>query len=429
MSIARPSLILLVAAAVFGGAASTRGANISPQAKELLGAVAKAYKALPSYSDEGKITLRTLVAPGKPPVEQTVAARVAVERPNKVNIDAGLVKIVSDGKVLRTIVPPLTMYRDQPAPATLTLDQIADGPLGALQYSGPQGRPLAIVLGFLLADDPVKGLLSDAAAITVVDGGKTLKYEPQVGSVLQLHINPENKLITRIDVRVDAKSGEHLVPSSGLEVQSLAWTAGTISTKPAVKTAFDLIKPDGYKEIAALAKDVAKKKAEHELIGKPAPELSLNILEAAGKTRKVTTKDLVGKVVMIDFWATWCGPCLVELPDVAAMIGDYAKANKPVVVVALSIDQSEDGDQAELRKIVEATMEKKGLKLQVPPVGIVGLDPAQIVAKAYDVQAIPQLVIIDAKGIVRHVHIGVTERDVLAGEVDALIAEAAKASK
>ena len=42
--------------------------------------------------------------------------------------------------------------------------------------------------------------------------------------------------------------------------------------------------------------------------------------------RKVNLKSLRGKVVMIDFWATWCGPCLAELPEVQKLIETYARA-------------------------------------------------------------------------------------------------------
>ena len=42
------------------------------------------------------------------------------------------------------------------------------------------------------------------------------------------------------------------------------------------------------------------------LLGKPAPEFTLTVLDGPGKTRTITKAELAGKVVVIDFWATWC---------------------------------------------------------------------------------------------------------------------------
>ena len=71
----------------------------------------------------------------------------------------------------------------------LGLNDLADGPLGAIGYSGPQGRPLLVLISFLMAEDPVKAMLDDAKSITST-GGDTLHYVPQVGPTLTLTIDP-----------------------------------------------------------------------------------------------------------------------------------------------------------------------------------------------------------------------------------------------
>lgn len=54
--------------------------------------------------------------------------------------------------------------------------------------------------------------------------------------------------------------------------------------------------------------------------------------------------DLKGQVVVVNYWATWCGPCKEEMPSLAALAKDYA--GKPVKVVAISVDRTEDGQAA-----------------------------------------------------------------------------------
>ena len=411
-----------------------RAADVTPEARKLLDDVAKTYKALPAYADKGEVTLAYQAKPGQPPVKQSTPASVALVRPNKVAIDAGIVRIVSDGKVLRTITPPFKMYRDVPAVPKLTLAEFADGPLGSVERGSPQGIPLHLVLDFLLADDPIKSLVDDARSIKAELGSRRdgqprdkILYEPQVGPTLTLWIDPTTKLIDRVDV--DVKGGEasaSLVPNSTLAVESLSWSAGAIATKDVPDGRFSMVRPEGFAEIAKLEKDVARKKAEHELVGQEAPDFRLNVLDGPGKTKRVAKADLAGKVVLLDFWATWCGPCMAEMPDIAKLIDGYAKAGKPVVVVAVSIDQADEGDIDDVRAKVEKTLKAKELDLQVGGVGRIALDPSLTIARAYKAEAIPQLVLIDAKGIVRHVHIGVTERGTLTGEIDGLLDEMAK---
>ena len=151
------------------------------------------------------------------------------------------------------------------------------------------------------------------------------------------------------------------------------------------------------------------------------------MLDGPGKTKTITKEELVGKVVVIDFWATWCEPCLHELPEIQKLIAAYADSKKDVVVVALSQDD-EPAELSEVRKAVEKTLSEKGLKLSMPPVGLVGLDPSKSVGGAFELEGYPTLVILDRKGVVRSVHAGydpsssVPLHKSLAKEIDALLA-------
>ncbi len=73
----------------------------------------------------------------------------------------------------------------------------------------------------------------------------------------------------------------------------------------------------------------------HDADGSPPPDYVFH--DADGKAVKVS--DLKGKVVVLNLWATWCGPCKLEMPTLAKLQAAYA--GKPVAVVAVSIDKEE----------------------------------------------------------------------------------------
>ena len=109
-----------------------------------------------------------------------------------------------------------------------------------------------------------------------------------------------------------------------------------------------------------------------------APGFSL--LDTRGNT--VALSDFKGKVVFIDFWATWCPPCRISMPEVEKLYSDFQGKN--VQVLGLNLD--EDGDTA--RRFVE--------KKKIPyPVLLAG---ATDVSSAYNVSGIPHFALIDQKG-------------------------------
>ena len=99
------------------------------------------------------------------------------------------------------------------------------------------------------------------------------------------------------------------------------------------------------------------------------------------------------------FLATWCGPYIVELPEIKKLVDHYNATKKDVLIVALSQDMlPEDPGTPPL---VEKTLAEKAIDLTSGRVGRIGLDPSNVVGRAFNIEGFPSLVILDRKGIVR----------------------------
>lgn len=125
---------------------------------------------------------------------------------------------------------------------------------------------------------------------------------------------------------------------------------------------------------------------------KAAPDLALTGLD--GKT--VNLSSLKGKVVMLNFWATWCPPCRDEIPSMMKL--NAAFAGKPFQMLAVSID--EGGKQA-----VEEFFKNSGFSLPVY------LDPSSSAGRTYGITGVPETFIIDKNGIIAKKVIGPVEWD------------------
>ncbi|MGA2500107.1 MAG: TlpA disulfide reductase family protein [Tepidisphaeraceae bacterium] len=164
---------------------------------------------------------------------------------------------------------------------------------------------------------------------------------------------------------------------------------GTIKTDTEVKAeAFAFAVPAGTREMSemAAADDEGDGGDKSPLPGQAAPDFALEDLE--GNTVKLA--DLKGSVVILDFWATWCGPCRAAMPHLNVIYEKHKAAGLKVFIV----NQQEEKDK--VARFIEAN------KLTMPAL----LDLKAIVGKKYHVNGIPTTVVIGRDGVVKQVHVG-----------------------
>lgn len=176
---------------------------------------------------------------------------------------------------------------------------------------------------------------------------------------------------------------------------------------------------DGFADyVAALEKEsYVKMLAElrKSMLSEPAPSFAL--LDLDGK--KVDISDLKGKVVVVDFWATWCGPCIASFPGMQKMVNKYK--DKPDVRFVF-IDTWEQGEKKE--KNAGDFMTSKKYSFHVL------MDNDNKVVEQFKVNGIPTKFVIDKEGLIRYKSVGYNgSDDKLISELTAMIEMAGNPAK
>lgn len=124
-------------------------------------------------------------------------------------------------------------------------------------------------------------------------------------------------------------------------------------------------------------------------------------LANAGGT--LALNDLQGQVVLLDFWASWCGPCRKSLPEYNELRAEFA--SQGFEVVAVSLDEKKDDAMRFLDRF----------PVDFPVVW--GWDESWRLPNAYGVEAMPTAFLIDRNGVVQHVEAGTPNKEELRTEI------------
>jgi cytochrome c biogenesis protein CcmG/thiol:disulfide interchange protein DsbE len=148
----------------------------------------------------------------------------------------------------------------------------------------------------------------------------------------------------------------------------------------------------------------AKKAEKSALVGLPAPDFVLPFASLAERGKSQRLSDLQGTAVVLDFWASWCGPCRAQSPVLERVAKSFGADKLRVLGVGTSDE----------RESIARFLERK--PLGYPSV----FDDQDVASSLYRVQGLPTLVVVDKTGTVRAVSSGFTDE----GELTRLVGDA-----
>jgi len=145
-------------------------------------------------------------------------------------------------------------------------------------------------------------------------------------------------------------------------------------------------------------------------IGVDAPAPKFFLMNSHHQQRSLP--DYKGKIVLINFWASWCAPCRAELPKLDRLAAHYSP--KQMRVVAINVDRDPTPAKRLLNELGLANAHLDVL-----------WDTRSKAVSAYNIQSMPSSVIVDARGVVRFVHAGfhIQDPEAWRQEVDTLLAK------
>jgi thiol-disulfide isomerase/thioredoxin len=142
-------------------------------------------------------------------------------------------------------------------------------------------------------------------------------------------------------------------------------------------------------------------------IGQAAPQFQATTFDG----KKIQLTEFQGKVVLIDFWASWCGPCRQEMPFLNELHQRYRKS--PFEIIAVNIDDKIGNAKSFIDRLPD------------PIHFTVVEDSEQQIPPLYDIKGMPSSILLDKKGVIRFWHTGFKEsnKEDYISEIDGLLKE------
>lgn len=323
--------------------------------------------------------------------------KVTAERPNRFLIlrtDGDLGGTVAcDGQTMLQYMSELRQYTEGPAPESL--DEFSTSVESMMLLDGGLGGFMMA----LLSDDPMQRLTgqvksSEYIGVETFQGSEChhLKFIAEEWDYDIWVTTGDEPTIRRILPDLSKQLGEE-EKELGYTIQ-ISFRTSKWQFDPELTDDAFAFKPPASAELVEEFTPIAPGPVEppivavNPLVGQPAPTFALLKLEGE---EAFELKDAIGKqVILLDFWATWCPPCVAGLPKLAEVATDFK--DKKVAVYAVNVQE----DAATIREFLK----ENNIEINVLR------DAEASVAEKYDVSGIPQTVLIGLDGRVHVVHVG-----------------------
>ncbi len=408
-----------------------------PGALELLEKVARAYRAMPRYADDGSITVAYRFQ--NQTTTKSTPKPFAIDRTErKLVLQMDKVRFVADGKRWHSVIDH--RYHVAETSAEPGLENLKTNPAAAFALSGAAGMPSMALIRLLTSEDAGQSLLQGVDRLILepdraVNGAraKAIVLQPKRGPKVRFCIDPKRFQLVQIDLEFNP----HELPP-GFVMESYYWSPGKVTFDPA---------PDRFRfepgpktvEVASLAalmlppgEDLDETTA---MVGLEIPEFQLIVSSRNGATEEISKRDLRGKYVIVDCWASWYRGSERRLTELNRIVREFnaSPLNSKVRIIAINLDSpqglgleppvlsTEDPDTREksddsvitsrYQRIVNNLVLAYGAQLPNGPVGLLGYDPSGEVVKALGIDAIPTTLLIGPDGVVLEATVGVSPEE------------------
>lgn len=378
-----------------------RPVSIAPEAREVIDRMAKFFGARKGFTLR-QVSTTTVSDEAAKKLAGAMTHVVRVERPNRLAVvltgdQPGSGTVISDGKtlVIHQQQKDANRYESSTAPATLS--ELVDNPYLRTML-GVGGAD--VITKAVLAEDPAAALLEGVQEFTMA-GSEDVDGRPCTHLVAQTESGNWDLWVATGDEPVPVKfvpaisqlffGGKNVDLSSTVMLDEWRFD-------PVFETAdFAFVPEEGWEKVESLSgfadqarrERLAARPSLHPTVGFPGRPLSL-VGADGSRFDPAMQKD---KIVVLDFWASWCGPCRATLPVVVGVCKEYA--DKGVVFRAVNVKE----DAETIRQFL----------VEEPIDAPVVMDTEGTASAAYSVEAIPHTVIIGRDGIVQAVHVGAGE--------------------
>jgi len=217
--------------------------------------------------------------------------------------------------------------------------------------------------------------------LVLLVGGALALWPP--AQTVRLPVKRRGRLPSTVRSRLRRRRQKRLLPASCARQRAVRIAVGLVAgLLVLIAAAVAMWRPgEGF-----VVQPLGWQPAGRLISGQPAPDFTLRLLD--GST--LTLADLRGRVVVLNFWATWCSPCEEELPALQAAWAGYQAQG--LIVVGVAVQEGE----AEVREMAA----RFGVDFPL------GMDPGEHIAAAYGITGVPETFVIDPEGQVANVHIG-----------------------